>query len=124
MAAFGLQITNPEGVKEIMQIRQNLLIDDIVKNPFNGKITAHGKDFFTVVLDPVWPKVYLFAWLPLFTAALFWGTLGGTISLWLAAFIFVTRVFWTNSFYFLLFYIKTKGGVKYVPAKEALARVV
>ena len=107
-----------------MEIRRNLLVDNLIKNPFNGKITAHGKDFFSVVLTPVYPQVYLFAAIPAISTILFWGTVAGKISLCLALGIGSTRVFWSNALYFLLFYYKTRGGVKYVTPKKTLVRVV
>ena len=124
MVAFGLQVTKKEAAPVIMGIRQRLLVDDLIKNPFNGKITAHGSGFFTVVLTPVYPQVYLFSILPFIIAAVFWGTTAANISFYGGLVIASTRIFWTNTLYFLLFYYKTKGGVKYVTAKEALARVV
>jgi len=58
------------------------------------------------------------------SSLLFYGTVAGRISFYVALGIGATYVFWTNSLYFLLFYIKTKGGVKYVTPKKTLMRVV
>ena len=124
MVVFGLQVTKKEAITAIMEIRRNLLVENIVKNPFNGKITAHGKDFFSVVLIPVYPQVYLFAFLPFFSSILFWGTTAGNISFYVGLVIASTVMFWSNTFYFLLFYYKTKGGVKYVTPKKTLMRIV
>ena len=124
MVAFGLQVTKKEATPVIMDIRRRLLVENIIKNPFNGKITAHGKDFFSIVLTPVYPQVYLFSMFPLAISFIFWGTTAAAISFWGGVAIASTYIFWSNSLYFLLFYYKTKGGVRYVSPQKTLARVV
>lgn len=124
MVAFGLIVKDDEATSTVMSIRKNLLVDNILKNPFNGKITAHGKDFFSVILEPVYPKVYLFSFFPLLISILTVGHWYGYVAFYIGLVMLCMRVFWTNTLYFLLFYIKTKGKVRYVSARETLRRVV
>lgn len=124
MVAFGLEIKNKDAIPAIMEVRKKLLVDSLIENPFYGKITAHGKDFFTVVLDPVYPRVYLFSVFPGLIAFLGFGRWWGTLSLVIFSLMLFTRVFWSDWLYFLLFKYKTKGGVRFVNAHDSLRRVV
>lgn len=124
MASFGLESKNDEAVAKIMEVRRNLLVENLIKNPFNGKITAHGKDFFTVIMDPVYPRFYLLGWFPAIIGLLFMGTWYGNALLVVAAIMLCCSILWSSVFYYLLFYLVTKRGVRYVSAQEALKRVV
>lgn len=124
MVSFGLEVTKPEAINEILNIRTRLLVDDFVKNPFQGKITAHGKNFFTVILEPIYPAFYLGSIFPFFSSMLFHQY---AISKWLVGLGFIMLggyIFWWDRFYFLLFWYKTKRGVRYVSPAECLKRVV
>lgn len=124
MVAFGIEINNPKATEKILEVRTNLLVNDIVRNPFNGKITAHGKNFFTVIMNPVYPRVYLASAFPIAAAVFWWGSWWATILFIIGLVMFSTAVFWSNRFYYLLFRYKTGKGIRYVPPGEALERVV
>jgi len=124
MAAFGIEITDKKVIPKILEVRTNLFIEDLVKNPFQGKITAHGERFFTVIMNPVYPRVYLFSFFPLAVSLLFGSGFWRTALLIVGLIMLGTSVFWSNRFYYLLFRYKTGGGIKYVPPSEALERVV
>lgn len=124
MVSFGLVVKKPEAIQKILKIRENLQIDNIVQNPFNGKIIAHKKDFFVVVMEPVYPRVYLLSFVPFFFTVFFWGSWFGWLAYTISMAMVLTRIFWWNRFYFLLFWIVTKRGVSFVSAEETIARIV
>lgn len=124
MVAFGIEVRDEKATQKILDVRTNLLVNDIVRNPFNGKITAHGKNFFTVIMNPVYPRVYLASIFPLAVSLLFGSGFWRTLLLIIGIVMLGTSVFWSNRFYYLLFRYKTGKGIRYVPPNEALERVV
>lgn len=124
MAAFGLEVTKEEANVKLIEIKTRLMTNDFIKNPFSSKMVKRGKDFYVVCIEPVYPRFYLFAVFPLLIWLLFPKGAVGVI----AAIIFFAMAFiglwWWDKFYFLLFKMATKNGVKYVSAEETLKRVV
>lgn len=124
MVAFGIEVRKAKATQAILDVRTNLLVNDIVRNPFNGKITAHGKNFFTVIMNPVYPRVYLASVFPLAVSLIGWGSWWGNVLFIVGLVMLSTSVFWSNRFYYLLFRYKAGNGIRYVPPGEALERVV
>lgn len=124
MTCFGLEVTDEKAHAKIQAIRTNLLVDNLARNPFEAKITIHGKDFYVVQITPIWPAVPIFAPFPGLIWFMFPGYWFGTV----AAIIFFLMLFlalwWWNRFYFFLFWVVTKRGVKYVSPTEVIRRVV
>ena len=124
MASFGLEVTKREAHQKIQEIRTRLLSDDFVKNPFQSKIRLNGKDFYVVCIEPLYPPLFWFAVFPLLIFLMFSGRWFGMLSGVIGAFMALLGLWWSNWFYFLLFWFATKKGVKYVSARDSLRRVV
>lgn len=124
MATFGLEVTDGSAHAPILKIKERLDNDSLLKNPFEAKVRAWGSDFYVVHIKPVYPPVFYFAVFPLFLFLIFPREWYGVVAGVIAGLMAVLALWWWNRFYFFLFWLATKKNVRYVPAAEALRRVV
>lgn len=124
MASFGMVVNNDVARDRILSIREKLQSDDLIKNPFVAKILFIKKDYCLVTITPVYPKIYLFSFLPFMLYILFNETIIGTIGLIISIIMLLVGIWWTPIFYYTLFYFATKKGVTYESASKAIEQVV
>lgn len=133
MATLGIETETNIGVNVFMQqSNERLQNDNIVKNPFNGRIkkiySNKGKDSYVIIMNPIYPRIYLIG-LFLMVVPLFFT--GFYVSWWLlpGAIIFSLGIFWSKIFVLLGLFIGLrkhgyKGKVKYLSNNEIIRRMV
>jgi len=124
MVVFGLITKNKDARKGVLEVKQNLLINDFLLNPFVGKIKTINQDCYIVDITPLYPPVFYFSIFP-FLIPLIWGfNAWGITGFIMGLIMFSLIIFWNPYLYYLLFVIKTKRGVSYLGKKEVIKRLL
>lgn len=128
MVLFGVETANTERATEFFsEVNERLHGEDLVKNPFDGW-TKYYRDFHIISINPLYPPIYWFGFIPLLFAFVFggwvrWLLLGG------AGFLFFTSFFYSRYlFYFLMVRGIRKAGyrgsIRLMKDQETINRVV
>ncbi len=118
MAIFGVVPVDDIGLKVLEETKQRFKNLDMVKNPFNGGV-YNFHDFWLVVIEPLYPPVYLFG------AMLWFGVVGAAFfnilpnfviftGFIISSIITMTYFLWTSLFYKIMMTLSIwkSGGKK------------
>ena len=124
MVCFGIETKHKEANAKVAGIALRLRSDNLIKNPFTSRMKQQEPGLWVINIEPIYPPVGRLFMLPLLPVLVWPGSwvawAGGSI----AALMFSINLWWTKSFYYLMFLAATRGGVKYVSPERLIERVV
>jgi hypothetical protein len=120
MAFFGLRTKDGGADLIVGKIASRLQSDNLIKNPFESWSKEISPGFWVFKITPVYPNVGLFFFFPLLLWVAWPARWFGVAGLVLALGMLLINVWWTGRFYYLLFYLKTKGKVSYISPERAI----
>lgn len=124
MAICCLETKNGKANETVAVVADRLRNPNLLKNPFTARTKEARPGLWLMDITPVYPNVGRLFVLP-FLIFIFWpGTWYGYAGLLFALLMLFITLWWFGPFYYLLFLLKTRGGVSYVPVEDALRKVV
>lgn len=129
MAVFSVKVNRSKIVDEfVSQVSARLLLPNVVKNPFEGKIKVFPKDdkeLIVVSLKPIYPSIWLVG-LVFIVPCLVW------FSWWLfvpGLIFFCLSFFWSSPFFYIIFYRGLrrsgyKGSIKLLSHDNSLRWII
>lgn len=132
MAIFGVELENNITATKFMEeTDKRLSIDNLVTNPFEGKVKRlelEDKDNYVIVMDPVYPHFYQWGLIGILVTFMI---VGFKLSYWYlpSLIIYSFGFFWSKYFFFIVLYLGLKkakytGKVRLLSNKKILRSIV
>lgn len=124
MVCFGIKTKNDKANTRVSEVSARFKIDSLIKNPFHSKMKQVEPHLWVVSIEPIYPPIGRMFPLPLLVMLLFPGTWYAWAAVFISVVMFLINLWWTKTFYFLMFAFVTRGGVRYQNPEAVLERVI
>lgn len=102
MAVFGVKINLCSSALRFINLtNKRLLVDDMLKNPFKGRIICFG-DLCYITITPIYTNLSIIGLVSMIISILVFGPIFNWLFI-IGSLIALSGVFWTKQFFFIMF---------------------